>query len=325
MVPGSCSGAASRPLEPLDEFSMNSHLSDSLATETIRKADPDAAAQNVNTRGPGTSAVGERAPEREHATSTDMGVGAVDDRRGCRLSCERSGYVAGTGAGSGPASRITRGVDRTAAGRKSRVARPRRSRTRSRRTSRASPTSFSAARCTGTPSGRTRTRAAASRSAPATRSSSARTTSSTSAAASRFSGYKRLEAEFIAPGLFGRRGTLSVLGGWREATQVGFYGLGMTSTPDSEDRTTASSSRTRPQPRRPSDAQAVRSCAAALEVTQWKQGAGSGDEPSVETDVHAADAAGPRRAAGLPPHAGDRRPRLAAVARLHAARRASTA
>ena len=34
-----------------------------------------------------------------------------------------------------------------------------------------------------------------------------------------FSGYKRMEAEFIAPELFARRGTLSVLGGWREATR----------------------------------------------------------------------------------------------------------
>ena len=39
-------------------------------------------------------------------------------------------------------------------------------------------------------------------------------------------GYKRIEAEFIAPRLFNRRGSLSLLGGWREATQVGFYGIG---------------------------------------------------------------------------------------------------
>ena len=39
-------------------------------------------------------------------------------------------------------------------------------------------------------------------------------------------GYKRAEAEFVAPRLFNRRGALSVLGGWREATQVGFYGIG---------------------------------------------------------------------------------------------------
>ena len=50
-----------------------------------------------------------------------------------------------------------------------------------------------------------------------------------------FSGYKRAEAEFVAPRLFNRRGHLSVLGGWREATQVGFYGLGMNNS--SDDRT----------------------------------------------------------------------------------------
>ena len=38
--------------------------------------------------------------------------------------------------------------------------------------------------------------------------------------------YKLAEAEFSAPRLFHRRGTLSVVGGWRDATQVGFYGLG---------------------------------------------------------------------------------------------------
>jgi hypothetical protein len=41
-----------------------------------------------------------------------------------------------------------------------------------------------------------------------------------------FKNYKRVEAEFVAPRLFNRRGHLSVLGGWREATQVGFYGIG---------------------------------------------------------------------------------------------------
>jgi hypothetical protein len=47
-------------------------------------------------------------------------------------------------------------------------------------------------------------------------------------------GYKLLEAELTAPRLFHRRGTLSVLGGWREATQAAFYG-GMSSSLD--DRT----------------------------------------------------------------------------------------
>ena len=45
-------------------------------------------------------------------------------------------------------------------------------------------------------------------------------------------GYKRIEAEFTAPRLFHRRGSLSLLGGWREATQARFYGLGMDTTKD---------------------------------------------------------------------------------------------
>ena len=40
-------------------------------------------------------------------------------------------------------------------------------------------------------------------------------------------GYKRIEAEFTAPRLFHRRGSLTLLGGWREATQAAFYGFGM--------------------------------------------------------------------------------------------------
>jgi hypothetical protein len=44
--------------------------------------------------------------------------------------------------------------------------------------------------------------------------------------------YKRIEAEFLAPRMFKRRGSLSVIGGWREATQVGFYGIGMDTSKD---------------------------------------------------------------------------------------------
>ena len=47
-----------------------------------------------------------------------------------------------------------------------------------------------------------------------------------------FSNYKRIEAEFIAPRLFDRRGRLSVLGGWREAPQVSFFGVGNDSNQD---------------------------------------------------------------------------------------------
>ena len=45
-------------------------------------------------------------------------------------------------------------------------------------------------------------------------------------------GYTRAEAEFVAPRLFDRRGLLSITGGWRKATQVGFYGLGSDTSVD---------------------------------------------------------------------------------------------
>jgi len=97
-----------------------------------------------------------------------------------------------------------------------------------------------------------------------------------------FSGYKRIESEFLAPVLFGRRGTLSAIGGWREATQVGFYGIGMTSTLDA--RTNYSfqqpygSATLTVRPTR--DLLFVRG---GFELTQWRQNPGSGDEPSIET------------------------------------------
>jgi hypothetical protein len=97
-----------------------------------------------------------------------------------------------------------------------------------------------------------------------------------------FSGYKRIESEFIAPNLFGRRATFSAIGGWREATQVGFYGIGMTSTVDA--RTNYSfqqpygSATLLVRPAR--NWLFVRG---SLEITQWKQSAGSGDVPSIET------------------------------------------
>jgi hypothetical protein len=97
-----------------------------------------------------------------------------------------------------------------------------------------------------------------------------------------FTGYKRLESEFIAPNLFGRRATFSAIGGWREATQVGFYGIGMTSNVD------ARSNYSFQQPYG-SATLSVRPARdwffvqGAFEVTQWKQGAGSGSAPSIET------------------------------------------
>jgi hypothetical protein len=96
-----------------------------------------------------------------------------------------------------------------------------------------------------------------------------------------FSGYKRLEAEFVDPELFGRRGRLSVLGGWREATEVGFYGFGMA---------TSDSNRTNYSFQQPYISATLEVfptrrlfvVRGGLELTQWKQNPGSGDVPSVE-------------------------------------------
>jgi hypothetical protein len=96
-----------------------------------------------------------------------------------------------------------------------------------------------------------------------------------------FSGYKRVESEFVAPRLFKRRGHLSVLGGWREATQVGFYGIGTDTSKD--DRTNylfqqpyLSGLLTVFPTRR---AFMLRGGA---EFTQWSQEPGQGSHPSVE-------------------------------------------
>jgi len=96
-----------------------------------------------------------------------------------------------------------------------------------------------------------------------------------------FSGYKRIEAELVAPELFTRHGSLSVLGGWREATQVGFYGFGMTSAEDNR----ANYGFTQPYASALLELFPTRRLflvRGGLEVTQWSQGAGSGSAPSVD-------------------------------------------
>lgn len=45
-------------------------------------------------------------------------------------------------------------------------------------------------------------------------------------------GYKRFEGAFLAPRLLDRRASLTLIGGWREATQVGFYGTGVNTSKD---------------------------------------------------------------------------------------------
>jgi hypothetical protein len=96
------------------------------------------------------------------------------------------------------------------------------------------------------------------------------------------SGYKRAEAEFVAPRLFHRRGELSVLGGWREATQVGFFGFGTETSKD--DRTNfdfqqpyASAALTLRPTRR------LLVLHGGVEWTRWTQRPGEGTFPSVET------------------------------------------
>jgi hypothetical protein len=96
------------------------------------------------------------------------------------------------------------------------------------------------------------------------------------------SGYKRVEAEFLAPRLFDRRGVLSVIGGWREATQVGFYGTGTASTAQ-DDRANYSFSQPYVTGRlevRPTRQWLV--VGAGVEYSRWDQGPGGGSAPSVE-------------------------------------------
>jgi hypothetical protein len=94
--------------------------------------------------------------------------------------------------------------------------------------------------------------------------------------------YKRLEAEFVAPRLFNRRGKLSLTGGWREATQVGFYGIGTNSSHDNRtnylfQEPYASLLLTVFPSRR------LLMLRGGLELTQWSQQSGEGSYPSVET------------------------------------------
>jgi Omp85 superfamily domain len=96
------------------------------------------------------------------------------------------------------------------------------------------------------------------------------------------SSYKRVEAEFVAPRLFHRRGQLSVIGGWREATQVGFYGIGPNSSKD--DRTNYLFN----QPYGSAlltlfPTRQVLMLRGGVEYSRWNQEPGEGTFPSVET------------------------------------------
>ena len=94
-------------------------------------------------------------------------------------------------------------------------------------------------------------------------------------------GYKRAEAEFVAPRLFDRRAHLSAIGGWREATQVGFYGIGTDTSID--DRTNYLFQ----QPYGSAlftifPARKILMLRGGVEFTQWSQKPGEGSFPSVE-------------------------------------------
>jgi len=97
-----------------------------------------------------------------------------------------------------------------------------------------------------------------------------------------FSGYKRIESEFIAPQLLGGTTKLSVLGGWRDATEVAFYGIGQDSSKDNRanysfEQPYASTLLTiRP-------AKGLFKMAAGVEVSQWQSGSAGGRYPSIDT------------------------------------------
>jgi hypothetical protein len=94
--------------------------------------------------------------------------------------------------------------------------------------------------------------------------------------------YKRIEAEYLQRRLFDRRGTLAVIGGWREATQVGFYGFGTGNT-SHDDR--ANYSFRQPYGRAQLEVRPTRKAllfTGGVELSQWDQGPGKGGAPSVD-------------------------------------------
>jgi hypothetical protein len=95
-------------------------------------------------------------------------------------------------------------------------------------------------------------------------------------------GYARIEAALISPRVFDRRGTLTVIGGWRKATQVGYYGTGMQTSV--QDRTNYSF--TQPYGSADLDFLPTRKffvLHGGAELSRWNLGSGKGDVPSVET------------------------------------------
>jgi hypothetical protein len=94
--------------------------------------------------------------------------------------------------------------------------------------------------------------------------------------------YKRAEAEFVAPRLFHRRGELAILAGWRDATQVAFYGFGTNTSANARanygfEQPHASARLTLRPTRR------LLMLRGGTEFTRWNLKSGAGGPPSVDT------------------------------------------
>ena len=106
-----------------------------------------------------------------------------------------------------------------------------------------------------------------------------------------FSNYKRLETEFIAPRLFDRRARLSVLGGWREAPQVSFFGVGN----DTDQDAGTSYGFRQPYGEAVLEVRPTRGAflmTGGVELSQWDQFPGEGTKPSVDEVYSPADLIG---------------------------------
>ena len=96
------------------------------------------------------------------------------------------------------------------------------------------------------------------------------------------SGYLRVESEYRAPRLFDRRGSLSVIGGWRKATEVGYYGLGTDNTSKDDE---ALFSFTQPYASATLDVRPWRHwlvVSGGLDYSKWSPGPADGASPSIE-------------------------------------------
>ena len=93
--------------------------------------------------------------------------------------------------------------------------------------------------------------------------------------------YKLAEAEFVAPRLFHRRAQLSILGGWRDAPEVGFYGL--RTDPSSDQHLSYGFEESRGSALLsvwPTRRLVMRG---GVEISRWDLKSGSGSFPSVDT------------------------------------------